>query len=279
MNQMRTTALVALLCLPTFAGARPSCDVVSDEVFDKLRGAVLPGLVNYTSGRLGIELRQCLKDHQGCMGHDEVNGPQHALATDNVRTGGENGTAYTNFMVQGFAEREGSTCILVYSTGGSHFQSYSWYGWRVNSPGNVTILDLSRVDVPVQSSPSYLAQQISNVHKHLEYTSAAPDPGVMVARAKADVRSIETALDLYRLDNGRYPTTAEGLTALVERPANPALHRLRQRGYVQGVLKDPWSNDYQYVYPSTHGKQYDLYSLGPSGDGKTVIGNWALTPD
>jgi general secretion pathway protein G len=240
----------------------------------------LPGLVNYTSGRLGIELRQCLKDHKGCMGHDEVNGSQHAVATDDARAGGVNATAaYTNFMVQGFAEREGATCILVYSTGGSHFQSYSWYGWRVNFPANVTILDLSRVEVPVRNSPSYLAQQISNVHQHLGNTSAAPDPELMVARAKADMRSIETALDLYRLDNGKYPTTAEGLTALAERPADPALHHLRQRGYVQGVLKDPWSNDYQYVYPSTHGKQYDLYSLGPSGDGKTVIGNWALTPD
>jgi type II secretion system protein G len=276
---MRAAAFVALLCLPTFAAARPSCDVVSDEVFDKLRGAALPVLVNYTSGRLGIELRQCLKDHQGCMGHDEVNGPQHAVATDNARAGGVDATAaYTNFMVQGFAEREGSTCILAYSTGGSHFQSYSWYGWQVNFPGNVTILDLSRVEVPVRSSSSYLAQQISNVHQHLGNTSAAPDTQRMIVRAEADIRNIETALDLYRLDNERYPTTAEGLRALVERPTDPALRHWRQGGYAQGVLKDPWSNDYQYVYPSTHRKLYDLYSLGPSGDGNAVIGNWALTP-
>ena len=228
-------------------------------------------LVNYTSGSVGAELRQCLKDHQGCMGHDDVNGPQHAVATDNLRAGDETATAYTNFMVQGFGEPKGSICLLVYSTGGSHFQSYSWYGWRVNSPGEVTILDLSRIDVPVQSSPSYLAQQISNVHQHLGNVSAAPDSARMIVRAKADIRSIGTALDLYRLDNGRYPTTAEGLSALVGRAAEPAHHI-----YLQGTLKDPWDAEYHYVYPSTHGKQYDLYSLGPSGDGKTVIGNWAV---
>ncbi|MGH8258088.1 MAG: type II secretion system protein GspG, partial [Steroidobacteraceae bacterium] len=76
--------------------------------------------------------------------------------------------------------------------------------------------------------------------------------------------------------------TDQGLQALVERPADPSLRNWKPGGYIsQGSLKDPWGNDYQYVYPGTHGRQYYLFSLGPNGqegggDGNSVIGNWNL---
>lgn len=90
-----------------------------------------------------------------------------------------------------------------------------------------------------------------------------------LGRAKADVAKVQIqnlsqALDLYRLDNGRYPTQDEGLKALVARPANAA----RWNGpYVKGneVPPDPWGKPYFYEVPSKRGMAYDLYSLGSDG--------------
>jgi general secretion pathway protein G len=113
------------------------------------------------------------------------------------------------------------------------------------------------------------------VQQHLESTTAASDSAALVARAKTDIKLIATALDLYRLDNLQYPTTAQGLQALVELPTErdvfPTWHR---GGYLGALPKDPWGHDYRYANPGTHGGQYDLYSLGPSGDIKKVIGIW-----
>jgi len=102
-----------------------------------------------------------------------------------------------------------------------------------------------------------------------------------VAKAKQDIRALEAALTLYRLDNSKYPTNEQGLTALVKQPTDPSIRHWRQGGYLQRVSKDPWGYDYQYVYPGTHGQEYDLFSLGadnaPGGDGINAdIGNWNI---
>jgi general secretion pathway protein G len=103
-----------------------------------------------------------------------------------------------------------------------------------------------------------------------------------LTRARQDIQALGTALTLYRIDNFKYPTTDQGLKALVERPADPTIKNWREGGYLQNAsLKDPWGNDYQYVYPGTHGHEYDLYSLGANGeeggtDSASVIGNWNL---
>lgn len=103
-----------------------------------------------------------------------------------------------------------------------------------------------------------------------------------VTRAHQDIQALGTALTMYRIDNFKYPTTDQGLKALIERPADPTIKNWREGGYIsQGSIKDPWGNDYQYVYPGTHGREYDLYSLGANGeegseDSSTVIGNWNL---
>jgi general secretion pathway protein G len=103
-----------------------------------------------------------------------------------------------------------------------------------------------------------------------------------VARAKQDIASLETALTMFRLDNSKYPTTDQGLTALVAQPTDPSIRKWRPGGYLKRVNKDPWDNDYQYVYPGTHGGEYDLYSLGadgqPGGEGTSAdVGNWGET--
>ncbi|HTX25293.1 MAG TPA: type II secretion system major pseudopilin GspG [Steroidobacteraceae bacterium] len=103
-----------------------------------------------------------------------------------------------------------------------------------------------------------------------------------VVRARQDIQALGTALTMYRIDNFKYPTTDQGLQALVQRPADPTIRNWREGGYIQqGSLKDPWGNTYQYVYPGTHGHEYDLYSLGANGeegstDSSSVIGNWNL---
>jgi general secretion pathway protein G len=88
-----------------------------------------------------------------------------------------------------------------------------------------------------------------------------------VTRAASDIRAIQTALDLYRLDNFKYPTTEQGLQALVTQPTDPTITNYRSGGYLPSLPKDP----YQYVNPGANGRDYDITSYGrdgkPGGDG------------
>jgi general secretion pathway protein G len=86
-----------------------------------------------------------------------------------------------------------------------------------------------------------------------------------VTKAKNDLRLYESALNLYRMDNFKYPTTDQGLEALVKRPNDPNLKNWRADGYVKQLVKDPWGHDYVYVSPGTNGAPYDLLSLGADG--------------
>ena len=102
-----------------------------------------------------------------------------------------------------------------------------------------------------------------------------------VAKAKADIQSLEAALSMYYLDNSKYPSSEQGITALTEQPTDPSITHWRPGGYLERISKDPWGNPYLYTFPGTHGKQYDLYTLGadgqPGGDGINAdIGNWNL---
>lgn len=81
------------------------------------------------------------------------------------------------------------------------------------------------------------------------------------AVAKADIRSIANALALYKLDNLKYPTTDQGLEALVSGNDSSSTGERGHAGYLNKVPKDPWGNEYQYISPGAHGP-YDLYSLG-----------------
>src|SRR5271168_3899706 len=92
-----------------------------------------------------------------------------------------------------------------------------------------------------------------------------------VTRAQSDIRAIQTALDLYRLDNFKYPTTEQGLQALVKQPADPTITNYRSGGYLPSMPKDPWNNPYQYANPGSDGRDYDIISYGrdgkPGGEG------------
>jgi general secretion pathway protein G len=109
--------------------------------------------------------------------------------------------------------------------------------------------------------------------------------GILEARqtkARIMIEGIETALKLYRLDNGFYPTTEQGLRALVESSTiQPAPRNWREGGYLEKgkVPKDPWGNDFVYLCPGTQGEM-DLVSYGadgqPGGEGKNKdITNWS----
>jgi general secretion pathway protein G len=97
--------------------------------------------------------------------------------------------------------------------------------------------------------------------------------------AKQDIASLMQALKLYRLDNLRYPTTEQGLQALVTRPTTaPLPPNWKGGGYIERLPKDPWGNPYQYLNPGLHG-DIDVFSYGadgaPGGDGDNAdIGSW-----
>lgn len=103
-----------------------------------------------------------------------------------------------------------------------------------------------------------------------------PDQARVVA-ATNDIHSIVSALKLYRLDNGQYPTTRQGLKALVEKPQTDPVPS-NWHAYIDRVPQDPWGNDYHYLNPGVHGR-VDVWSYGadgkPGGTGKNAdIGSW-----
>lgn len=88
----------------------------------------------------------------------------------------------------------------------------------------------------------------------------------MVEKARADVSLLEQALDMYKLDNFQYPTTDQGLEALVTKPeTGPQPKRYNSNGYIKRLPTDPWGNPYQYLQPGTK-KAFEVYSLGADGE-------------
>ena len=102
-----------------------------------------------------------------------------------------------------------------------------------------------------------------------------------IIAAKQDIATIMQALKLYKLDNQRYPTTEQGLQALVTKPTTgPAADGWKTGGYIEKLPKDPWGNPYQYLSPGIH-SEVDVFSLGadgqPGGVGNDAdIGSWDL---
>jgi len=97
--------------------------------------------------------------------------------------------------------------------------------------------------------------------------------------ARTDIASIKQALNLYKLDNYRYPTTEQGLQALVKKPSvAPLAENWKGNGYLERVPKDPWGNPYRYLHPGLHG-EIDVMSLGADGEAggegnEADIGSW-----
>lgn len=101
-----------------------------------------------------------------------------------------------------------------------------------------------------------------------------PEQARMV-KVKQDILAIQSALDLYKLDNGIYPTTDQGLEALVKKPTStPIPHNWKSDGYLQQIPLDPWGEQYQYVNDN---EKLKIFSYGPKGkDGNSEIGNWNI---
>ncbi len=101
-----------------------------------------------------------------------------------------------------------------------------------------------------------------------------------ITKAKAEIANIENALKFYRLDNFVYPTSEQGIEALVTKPADPNIKNWKTGGYLNKVPTDPWGNPYLYLNPGNQG-EIDIYTLGadgaPGGEGINAdIGNWNL---
>lgn len=100
-----------------------------------------------------------------------------------------------------------------------------------------------------------------------------------ITRAQADIATLSTALERYKMDNFTYPTTEQGLSALVRKPnSDPEPRNYKQGGYINKLEKDPWGREYQYIFPGEHG-EFDVFSLGADGqiggEGPNEdIGNW-----
>ncbi|SEK41458.1 type II secretion system protein G (GspG) [Sphingomonas palmae] len=99
-----------------------------------------------------------------------------------------------------------------------------------------------------------------------------------IQKAKADIATIEQGLEMYRLQQGSYPTTSQGLQALVSAPAGADASRYQAGGYIKRLPEDPWNRPYLYASPGQHGAA-DVWTLGADGkDGgegiNADIGSW-----
>lgn len=97
-------------------------------------------------------------------------------------------------------------------------------------------------------------------------------------KAVSDIVALENALDMYKLDNSRFPTTEQGLEALVTKPqSEPEPRNYKEDGYIRRLPQDPWGNAYQLMSPGEHGK-IDVFSMGLDGEAGSDddIGNWNM---
>ena len=138
----------------------------------------------------------------------------------------------------------------------------------MNNMRGFTLIELMVVLVILGVLAAMIAPKIMN----------RPDDARAMA-ATQDIASVVQALKLYRLDNIRYPSTEQGLQALVTKPAiEPIPGNWKSGGSLEKLPKDPWGNPYLYLNPGRHG-EIDVYSLGadgqPGGEGKDAdIGSW-----
>ena len=101
-----------------------------------------------------------------------------------------------------------------------------------------------------------------------------------ITKAKAEIANIENAMKFFRLDNFAYPTSEQGIEALVNQPVDPNIRNWKAGGYLERMPTDPWGNPYLYLSPGNQG-EIDIYTLGrdarPGGEGIDAdIGNWNL---
>ena len=139
----------------------------------------------------------------------------------------------------------------------------------VESQKGFTLLEIIVVVTIIAILAAYIAPKVAG---------RAED--ARVAKAKSDIRVLESSMELYKLDNFNYPSTDQGLDALVNIPSGAELKHWRKGVYIKKLNRDPWGNDYQYRIPGSNG-EFDIYSFGADsavgGNDKAAdIGNWNL---
>jgi general secretion pathway protein G len=145
---------------------------------------------------------------------------------------------------------------------------------------------MTKLSIPSRRATGFTLIEILVVIVILGILAALIVPRIMdrpdqarATAARADVATIVQALKLYKLDNGTYPSTDQGLAALVKKPERGEIPRnWKAGGYLERLPKDPWDTDYQYLNPGIRG-EVDVYSLGadrkPGGEGVDAdIGSW-----
>ena len=194
---------------------------------------------------------------------------------------------YGVHLPNGYLERMTRICLEIPIDIGVTYHSHVIFiravsengGWMINTrlDGKLqnqgfTLIELMVVIVILGILAMYIAPKIMG----------RPEEARQV-KAKVDIASLETALKLYKLDNGMYPTTEQGLQALVSQPqTEPAPRNWKKGGYLEKgkVPKDPWGNAFVYLCPGIHG-EYDIISYGADGapggvDHNRDIQSWDL---
>jgi general secretion pathway protein G len=141
---------------------------------------------------------------------------------------------------------------------------------KLNSRGGFTLIEIMVVIVILAMLAALVGPRLMGRTDDAKITDA-----------RVQIKNIETALKLYKLDSGSYPSTEQGLGALVAKPTVGVIpNNYKEGGYLESkkMPKDPWGNDYLYVSPGEHG-DYDLFSYGSDGakggDGKNAdISSW-----
>jgi len=135
---------------------------------------------------------------------------------------------------------------------------------RTDRPGGFTLIELMIVIVIIGILATMLIPRIME----------RPEEARRI-KAKTDIKSIESALKLYKIDSGTYPTTEQGIEALIKKPDTaPLPKKWREGGYLEGteVPKDSWGNPYYYASPGPEGRDYEILSYGydgqPGGSGR-----------
>jgi general secretion pathway protein G len=140
---------------------------------------------------------------------------------------------------------------------------------KVRSNQGFTLLEIIVVVAIIAILAAYIAPKV-----------AGRVDDARISKAKSDIRVLESSLELYKLDNFVYPSGDQGLDALVNRPSGDNARNWREGGYIKKLTKDPWGNEYRYLYPGSNG-EFDIYSLGADaavgGESEAAdIGNWNL---